>query len=147
MLAFGANDDHGYVTGAPQGTVIEGFASPGWLAEYRRRVAGIMDEVTLGGRFLVWIGVPITRDADQSRRFAVLNEIYRSEAEKRPGRVAFVDTYAIFSDGNGEYSDYLEDPATGELVRMRAPDGVHFDRAGGELIARHVVKEFHRRST
>ena len=52
--------------GRPAGRVIEGFGSVSWIAEYRRRVAGIMDEVTLGGRFLVWIGVPITRDPDKS---------------------------------------------------------------------------------
>jgi hypothetical protein len=33
----------------------------------------------------------------------------------------------------------------GRLLDVRAPDGVHFARAGGDLIAREVVKSLHRR--
>ena len=39
VLMFGANDDHGFMTGLPPGRTIEGgFGSESWEAEYRRRV-------------------------------------------------------------------------------------------------------------
>ena len=46
VLNFGANDDHGYMTGLPTGTSIGSFASHAWRAEYRRSVAGVMDTST-----------------------------------------------------------------------------------------------------
>jgi hypothetical protein len=138
VVSFGANDDHDYMTGLPPGVSIGPFGSSSWLDEYHRRVGGLMDEITRQGRFLVWVGVPITRDAAESRRFELLNTVYRSEAEQRPGRVAFVDAYTLLQDSHGRYADFLPD-ASGTLVRVRALDGVHYAGAGGDLIARQVL--------
>jgi hypothetical protein len=40
---FGGNDDHGFMTGIPEGREVGTFGSPTWRAEYRRRVASVMD--------------------------------------------------------------------------------------------------------
>ncbi len=140
VLSFGANDDHGYMTGLPAGVEVDDFATKAWVKEYRRRVGGLMDSVTRDGRLLVWIGVPITRSAEQSERFRVLNTVYQTEAEKRPGKVIYVNTYTMFQDEKGAYADYLPD-AKGELVHVRAPDGVHFQPEGGDWIARYVLRQ------
>jgi hypothetical protein len=141
VLSFGANDDHAYMTGLPPGVSIGGFGSPSWRREYRRRVGGLMDTVIDRGGDVFWVGIPVTRSSAQSRRFAIINRIYRTEAAKRPGRVFYVDTYALFADRRGSYADYLPN-ASGELIRMRAPDGVHFARAGGDRIAQRVFQDF-----
>ncbi len=138
VVSFGANDDHDYMTGIPPGVTIGKFGSSTWIDEYRRRVGGLMDEITAQGRFLVWIGAPIVRNAAESRRFELLNTIYLSEAEKRPGRVAFVDTYTLLQDSRGRYADFLPD-ASGTLVRVRALDGIHYAGAGADLIAHQVL--------
>jgi uncharacterized protein len=137
VLEFGGNDDHGYMTGVPKGVSIGNFGTPSWSAEYRRRVAGVLDAVTRAGAFVVWIGLPITRDSAQTRRFDTINAIIQSEARKRKGRVAFIDTYATFASDSGGFAQYLTD-ASGKQVLVRAPDGVHFERAGGDMIARSV---------
>jgi hypothetical protein len=98
----------------------------------------MMDLASRGGRFVVWIGAPITRSPEQSQRFQLLNRIYKSEAAKRPGRVIYIDTYALFQDENGNYADYLPNKK-GELLQVRAPDGVHFQPEGGDWIARAVL--------
>jgi uncharacterized protein len=139
VLAFGANDDHGYMTGLQEGAAIDTFGGPAWTREYRRRVGGLMDTVARGRRFLVWIGLPITRDADQSRRFDVINAIAQQEARKRPGRVAFVDTYTTFAGDDGGFAEYVT-TASGRTVKVRAADGVHFEPAGGDMIAREVLR-------
>lgn len=140
VISFGANDDHGYMTGLPEGVDVDDFASKAWVKEYRRRVGGLMDSITRGGRLLIWIGVPITRSPEQSERFRVLNTVYQTEAAKRPGKVVFVNTYKLFQDENGNYADYLRKP-NGELVHVRAPDGVHFQPEGGDWIAREVLRD------
>lgn len=139
VLMFGGNDDHGFMTGVPEGREVGTFGSPSWRAEYRRRVATVMDTVTQNGGYLVWIGLPLSRDANQTLRFDVINTIVQTEATKRKGRVSYLDTYFFFAGDDGGYAQYVED-ATGKLVKMRADDGVHFERAAGDLIADKVVE-------
>ena len=58
VVTFGANDGLGFddVAGA------EDFGTPQWQAEYRRRVAGVMDTFVDRHSKLVWVGLPIPRD-------------------------------------------------------------------------------------
>jgi len=144
VLMFGGNDDHGFMTGLPEGKEIGSFGSPSWRAEYRRRVAGIMETITQNGGFLVWIGLPISRDPAQTQRYDTINAIVQTEATKRPGRVSYLDTYFFFAGADGGFSQYIEDD-TGKLVKMRADDGVHFERPAGDLIAEKVVERLDER--
>ena len=139
VLMFGGNDDHGFMTGLPEGKEVGSFGSPSWQAEYRRRVAGIMDTITRKGAFLVWIGLPISRDTTQTQRYDTINAIVQKEAAKRPGRAAYLDTYFFFAGADGGFSEYIADD-TGRLVKMRADDGVHFERPAGDLIAKKVLE-------
>ena len=139
VVMFGGNDDHGYMTGLPEGRSISSFGSQAWRREYRHRVATIMNTATRRGAFLVWIGLPITKDAEQTARYDTINAIVQSEAAKRPGRASYLDTYFFFAGKDGGYAQYVED-ASGRLVKMRADDGVHFERAAGDLIADKVME-------
>ena len=85
VLMFGGNDDHGFMTGIPRDATSGTFGSPTWRAEYRRRVATVMDTVTSRGGYLVWIGLPISRDADQTLRFDLINSIVQTEAAEAEG--------------------------------------------------------------
>ena len=121
------------MTGLPKGLALDGFGGPKWMKEYRRRVGGLMDIVNRAGGFVVWLGLPITDDGAQSRRWRLLNRAALAEAQRRAGKVAYVDMYGLLSR-NGEFASYLENE-DGELVQVRAPDGVHLERAGGDIIA------------
>jgi len=139
VVMFGGNDDHGYMTGLPEGRSISSFGSQAWREEYRRRVATIMNTATRGGAFVIWIGLPITKNAKQTARYDTINAIVQSEAAKRPGRASYLDTYFFFAGEDGGYAQYVEDGA-GRLVKMRADDGIHFERAAGDLIAAKVME-------
>jgi hypothetical protein len=144
VLMFGGNDDHNLMTGLPEGREVGTFGSPSWRAEYRRRVANVMDTVTRSGALLVWVGLPITRDSAQTQRFDVINSIVQTEAAKREGRVSYLDTYFFFAGEDGGYAQYVEDSA-GKLVKMRADDGVHFERPAGDIIAAKVLERLEER--
>jgi hypothetical protein len=144
VLMLGGNDDHGFMTGVPEGMTIGSFGSGSWTMEYRRRVRGIMDAVIRDGAYLVWIGLPISRDAEQTRRYDAINAIVQSEAAKRRGRVAYLDTYFFFAGPDGGYAQYVAD-ASGKLVKMRADDGVHFERPAGDRIAQEVLRRLEQR--
>jgi uncharacterized protein len=135
VVMFGANDAQGIIE--PGGKIHQDFGTPGWLAEYRRRVAGVMDLLKHDERLVVWVGQPIMRDDDLSGWMSALNEIYQQEAEKRPW-VRYLDTWELFVDEDGDYAATLEDD-DGEEKLMRNPDGVHFVREGGERAARYIL--------
>ena len=138
VLTIGSNDDQP-LTNAPGGATISPFGEGPWQEEYRRRIGGLMDQVVSEGRTLVLVGVPIVRDPGRSGEYQIINEIYREEAAKRRGRVFYVDIYKLFQDDGGTYADYLPNDS-GELVKYRADDGIHFTRAGGDLIAEEVFR-------
>jgi hypothetical protein len=140
VVAFGANDDHSYMTGLPSGVSLGDFGSAAWIKEYRRRVGGFMDTVIRGGGFIVYLGMPIVQSPSESRDFDLINRILYQEAKKRAGHALYVDTWFQFADPKtGGYAEYLKN-AHGDLVKVRANDGVHFEPAGGDIIARLVLK-------
>ena len=143
VLAFGGNDDKAYMTGLPDGTSIGDFGGWAWRKEYGRRVGGVMDTINRAGAFVIWIGLPQTRSADQTQRFDVVNAVAEKQARKRAGRAAYIDTYTMFAGDDGGYAQYLPD-GSGRLEKVRADDGVHFERIGGDMIARVVVKELNK---
>ena len=140
VLGFGGNDDHGYMTGLPEGVTVDGFDTPPWRREYGRRAGGLMDAAARAG---VLIGLPITRDPEQTRRFDAINAVVVAQARKRPGRAVYLDTYTTFASDTGGFTEHLED-TSGRLIKVRAADGVHFERAGGDMIAREVLRQLNR---
>jgi hypothetical protein len=144
VVMFGGNDDHDFMTGLPEGVDLGSFGSASWVAEYRRRVGGIMDSATSEGAYVIWIGLPITRDDLQRDRFDLINTIVQTEAAKREGRVSYLDTYFFFAGDDGGYAEYVT-TESGRLVKMRAGDGVHFERPAGDLIAREVLHRLNAR--
>ncbi len=143
VLTFGTNDFGGYMTGLPEDVDKTAFGTPTWMKEYRRRVGGVMYLITAEPgeqRLLVWIGVPIVNDEGRNEQYKVVNAIVRAEAERRPGRVAFVDTYRMFRSKAGGFVRQMRD-GSGRLVDVRSPDGTHFEPAGGDRIAKVVLRE------
>jgi hypothetical protein len=67
----------------------------------------------------------------------------QAEAREREGRATFIDTYTMFAGDDGGYTQYLPTPSGGH-VKVRADDGVHFEREGGDMIARVVLRELNR---
>ena len=145
VVAFGANDDHSYMTGLPPGVSLGDFGSAAWIKEYRRRVGGFMDTVIRGGGAIVYLGMPIVQSPNESRDFDLINRILYQEAKKRPTGAVYIDTWYQFADPKtGGYAEYLKN-AHGELVKVRSNDGVHFEPAGGDIIARLVLKAINQR--
>lgn len=143
VLGFGGNDDKAYMTGLPDGVSIDAFGGSVWRREYARRAGGLMDLINRAGAFVIWIGLPQTGSVEQTQRFDVINAVVQQEARKREGRAAFIDTYTMFAGDDGGYTQYLPTPSGGR-VKVRADDGVHFEREGGDMIARVVLRELNR---
>jgi hypothetical protein len=132
VLFFGGND--------AQDIKIEGrwepYGTEAWKAEYRSRVSSVMSQLESDGRDVYWMGMPIVSPASFRERVAVMNEIYRTEADGRDN-VHFIDSWQVFSGPDGEYAEYLPDE-DGNVVDMRLNDGIHLTTNGGILLAGEV---------
>lgn len=135
LLHFGANDNQALLD--VDGNLVAQRDSPEWEAEYRRRVAGLMDVLRSDPRRIVWIGNPVMREAGLSARGELINRIVTEEAATRPW-VTYVDTADLLDGPNHEYVDYFTPPG-GEAVRCRAGDGVHLTSSCVDLVVEQVL--------
>lgn len=135
FLLFGGNDGQGIVTA--DGTAVQSVSDPAWQEEYRRRVESAMDVVRADDRLVFWIGLPPMRSSDFDAKARIMSSIYREAAEDRPW-VTYVDTVPLFGDPDGRFVARLGD-ASGRAVDVRKADGIHFNTAGAERLARHLL--------
>ncbi len=110
---------------------------PAWLKEYERRVESMAGIADRAGSKVVWIGMPIMRSTKFSSTARGLNKVF-SAVCKDEG-YWYVDAYRLFSDKAGKYAPYLPD-AAGKSRLMRGTDGIHFTAAGGDKMAREIVR-------
>ena len=144
VLGFGANDDKAYMTGLPEGVSIDAFGGSVWRREYARRVGGLMDVINRAGGFVVWIGLPQTRSPEQTQRFDVVNAVAQKEArEARGPRRVHRHVHDVRRATTAATRSSCR-TARGRLRKVRADDGVHFEREGGDMIAREVLKAMNR---
>lgn len=135
VLIFGSNDAQNVQVG---GRVLEA-GSPEWLADYRTRVARVMDLVNQPGTRTVWVGLPPMRGAGYDRDMSSLDTIYREEASTRPW-VSYVPTRQQFAGGDGSYVASIDEG--GGPVELRQDDGVHWSIAGSERVGRLAYGAF-----
>lgn len=139
VVFLGANDGQDfYQDGASQD-----FGTAAWQAIYRERVATMMHEATAAGARVLWVGMPIMRDAGFSDMMRLLNGIYQDEAAMHPG-VTYFSSWDVFAAPDGAYAKTMTDADGGAIV-LRAPDGIHiaFGSGGGgaDVLAAAVVDE------
>jgi hypothetical protein len=141
VLTVGANDDQ-TLTGDNGG---ESFGSPAWQAEYSRRVGGLVDSILglASHPRLFMVGIPPIRDMGRySSDYVLINNIFKTQAAMRAGHVYYVDTASVIgapTSSGYTYADGLPNP-DGTVTQVRAADGIHFTRAGGDLIANAILQ-------
>jgi hypothetical protein len=135
VAVFGVNDGQGIVL--PDGTPVSDVDDPRWSAEYRRRVAELMDDLRADDRLVLWVLLPPMRDADYAARMAVVTQAVAAEAASRPW-VVTVDAAASLADTSGAFAGSLPD-AAGAPVDVRLDDGIHLTEAGAARLASQVM--------
>ncbi len=143
VVMLGGNDPQAVQT--PSGDAIArfGVGDKRWGQAYRARVDRFVREATAEGAHVAWVGLPVMQDPAFSHNIRALDDIYGEETAKYPG-VLFLDTWGLFTDGNGHYSAYLPD-AKGDLQLVRDGDGIHLTAAGNDRLANALLKAMERR--
>lgn len=115
--------------------------SPQWEDAYAHRIETIAAMFRDKKIPLVWVGLPVLKSERLSADASAFNELYRENAAK--GGAVFIDVWEAFADDGGQYSANGPD-LNGQIVRLRASDGVHFTKAGARKLAHFVEPEIRR---
>lgn len=115
--------------------------TPQWNDIYSQRVETLASLFKDAKIPLFWVGLPIMKNDRFSAEMASFNDLYRDHAAK--AGATFVDVWDAFGDDAGRFSTYGPD-ITGQVVRLRSADGVHFTKAGARKLAGFVETEIRR---
>lgn len=135
FVLLGSNDAQAQIS--RDGTAIP-VGSVQWLEGYRERAADLLGEATRAGTHVVWVGIPIVKERQRWDFYRRVNDIYRDTASADPFGT-FVDAWTPFEGRDGGYTAFVRNDR-GDLVEVRASDGVHFTQTGYSFLARMAIR-------
>jgi uncharacterized protein len=115
--------------------------SDAWKEAYAARVADLMRPFAEKGVPVVWVGMPIMESPRFAADMLMLNEVIRTAVRNAGG--TYVDLWEPFADEQNRYSVSGPD-MNGDIVKLRAADGIHFTKAGARKAAHFVEVEIKR---
>lgn len=134
IVQTGANDRQRAV--ALDGNGIAAFGSPRWHAFYSQRLTHFLARVQQRGIPVLWVGLPVMRDASYDGGMRLLSRLHQEHAERHGA--LFLDIAGFTADADGAFVEKLAAGA-GRVRRFRHEDGVHFWEFGYDRVAVHVV--------
>ncbi|HUV19571.1 MAG TPA: DUF459 domain-containing protein [Ilumatobacteraceae bacterium] len=140
VATFGGNDAQGLAVAGGEFIVGDPVANEAeWTEEYQQRVGAVMDQLTEGGRTLIWVGIPNDDNPDVTARMSIQDQAAKAAAAERP-EVIFIDTWKRFSGRDGGWAEFVIDPRDGEGKDVRADDGFHLNQTGAEILAIDIAQ-------
>lgn len=133
IVLLGANDPWDIPN--PQGGAYLKFQSPEWNQEYLRRVNRIVQAAEANQARIIWLGTPYMRRADLDKGVRHLNQLVGEELVTQSPTVVWLPTDMLLSDTES-YQDSMT--IDGQVVRVRAKDGVHLNPAGQIFMSNYL---------
>jgi hypothetical protein len=118
-----------------EGQMRFAFDTKEWRQAYVKQVDELMASLKAAGAAVYWMEIPPMEADKYDESLKTISAIH-AERAKAAG-IRFVETRAALSE-NGKYSESGFDD-TGEFVRFRSRDGVHFLKEGNDKLASLVV--------
>ncbi len=135
VILVGANDNQKLP--GPDGKTADQLSEP-WRQSYGFRVDGVLTPLRNARIPVIWVGLPVMRNARLSAAMLAINSVFQERAERQG--MNYVDIWEQFSDDAGAYAADGPD-IDGTMTRIRAGDGVHFTKAGSRKLAFFVEQE------
>jgi hypothetical protein len=139
VMMIGSNDRQTLRDG--KGDAFEA-RSPQWEEAYANRIETIAAMFRDKKIPLVWVGLPVLKSQRLSTDATAFNDLYRQYAGK--AGATYIDVWEAFANDAGEYSATGPD-INGQIVKLRASDGVHFTEAGARKLAHFAEPEIRRK--
>jgi uncharacterized protein len=135
FVMLGSNDAQAQIS--RDGAAIP-VGSANWVEGYRQQAAELLREATRAGTHVVWVGIPIVKERERWDFYRRVNDIYRDTANADPFGT-YVDTWEPFEARDGGYTAFVRNER-GDLVEVRAPDGVHFTPTGYGFLGKMAIR-------
>ncbi|MGA9161810.1 MAG: DUF459 domain-containing protein [Actinomycetota bacterium] len=135
FVLLGSNDSQAQIS--RDGTAIP-VGSVEWVEGYRERAAQLLQEATGAGTRVVWVGIPIVKERERWNFYRRVNDIYRNTANGDP-LGTYVDAWTPFAARDGGYTAFVRNER-GDLVEVRASDGVHFTPTGYGYLGKLAIR-------
>jgi uncharacterized protein len=135
FVLLGTNDSQAQIS--PNGSAIP-VGTWEWVHGYKDRAEQLVREATRAGTRVVWVGLPIVKERQRWGFYRSVNEIYRGTASSDPDST-YIDTWNAFAGKDGGYSAFIRNDH-GQLVEIRAGDGVHFTPAGYGMLGKLALR-------
>ena len=135
IVSFGAN--------ATQGAFADGqaapYMSPAWQKVIGARAEELVHLLQARGAVVVWVGLPIMRNAEFDRQTRQMNAFY---AERMCALgVRYIDALPASLDEQGQFNTWLLDPTTHQRFQARAMDGIHMSNKGYTRIIAPLLRD------
>ena len=139
VVTLGANDNQTLLSDAGA-TVARG--SPAWSEAYSARLARMMDLFAAqGARRVIWILLPDMQQPAHDRYAQLFNQLLAGVARERPF-VTLYDPRPILRRRTKEAYTATLVGSSGQIIQVRATDGIHLSREGAALLADAVIKTY-----
>lgn len=137
LIMVGANDNKNLPT--PSGRHAA-FGTKDWADAYAARVTRLYSIIRADNPHakVFYIGVPVMADAAFDAQTVRINAVLASTARSLSD-ATFVPTRDVLADGSGAFAAQGR-TASGNLVRLRAKDGVHISAIGSQLLAARCLE-------
>jgi uncharacterized protein len=135
VIMMGANDAQDFL-GPPDVP----YSSPQWNVLYAQRAAQFMQIAESGGASVVWVGMPPMQDPTLNGQMADIDAVDQHEAALAHPPVHFLSTQMLLGNAQGGYTAFITN-ASGQVVNVRTPDGIHLTPDGGQVVAQSVIDE------
>jgi uncharacterized protein len=112
------------------------FGTPLWFDLYSQRLNYFFARVQQRRIPVLWVGMPVMRDAPFDRGMRLISRVQQAHAERHDA--TFLDIAAVTADEEGAFIEKLAGPG-GRHRRFRHEDGVHFWEFGYDRVAAHVL--------
>jgi hypothetical protein len=134
IVHSGANDRQRVVDLDGKGWAA--FGTDRWFEIYGQRLAYFFGSVQQRDIPVLWVGLPVMRNAPFNSGIRVIDSMHRDYAMLHGAQ--YLDLTKFTTDAEGDYIEFLSQP-NGRKRRFRHEDGVHFWEFGYDRVAAHVI--------
>lgn len=111
------------------------FKSEEWESIYRQRIQRVLNAAQARGVRVIWLGPPYMRQKKLNDQMRYLNGVYQSQLANH---AIWLPTHLLLSNNAENYKDSII--WKGKNAKVRSKDGIHFSRAGQEILAEYILE-------
>lgn len=138
ILAMGANDAQGFVADKK----VLSFGSPEWEQVYMQRVQDFLSMLLKHDTTVLMMSLPSMRSKSFNEKIQLINQMNRAVVSKmiqENANIIWWDPTHYFENASGDFQEFIINPKTKKIVRIRSSDGIHLSDEGAGLITPIII--------